>query len=308
MSQYDEDPWRTPSLDELGRRFAELEARPPKRVSRPRWLAAWSSAAATLGVAVAAVLFATTRSADASSPVNRAPAAAVKAGTVAYNSTTTVTVDGHPTTTLIGRGSINFRAGSYRAIVQNTREVESVERIRVGTTLYTGVAASAAGPSGWVAIPLGHQGILSDPDVPGSGALTDPPAVLRAMSLTRAHARADGEATINGTKASGFSTTVPLSAFFADTAVPAAVGRSRVGLTVWVGPKDRPMRIREQVKSLTGSAVLMTIWTFDHFGVPVQITAPTDRIARAGAGSAGPDPLARDLISRFLAHATEPHN
>jgi hypothetical protein len=308
MSQYDADPWQTPSLDELGSRFAELEARPPRRVSRPRLLAAWSSAAATLGVAVTAVLFATTRSADASSPVNRAPAAAVKAGTFAYNSTTTVAVDGRRTTKLIGRGSIDFRAGSYRAVVRNTSEVESVDRIRIGATLYTGVATSPTGPSGWVAIPLGHQGILSDPDVPGSGALTDPPAVLRAMSLTRAHARADGAATINGTKASGFSTTVPLSAFFADTAVPAAVGRSRVGLTDWIGPQDRPLRIREEVKSLTGTAVLTTIWTFGQFGAPVQITAPTDKIAQAGPGAAGPDPLARDLISRFLARATEPHN
>jgi hypothetical protein len=298
-------------MEELGQRFAELEAEDRQRqrhVGRMvRHRAALGSGAAAVAVAAILVLMLTSaRPAHASSPVSRAPAAAEQAGTVRYRSRTVILVGGRPIAELSGQGILDFDAGSYQATVRREGADESIRRIRIGPRLYIRVLPNARRPTRAIEIPLGDQGLLSDPDLPGSAALTDPPAVLRAMSLIRRRPIVGPSVGIDGISTTEYRTSAPLASFFAHTAVAAEAGQQPVALRVWIDREGRPLRVRATLSSSEHHAMLITTWTFSSFGGPAHIVPPRTDIVDAGEGARGPDPLVPQLTALFLAPPVPP--
>src|ERR1035438_5239103 len=119
MFDYPPDPWRLPSVERFGEQLRALERsewRGPRRATSARF-AALASVAAVVTALIVVALLDSSRTADALSPVNRAPAIAVASRSVAFHSTTTVLLGGR----LFGRfsqdGALDFATGDYRTFL-----------------------------------------------------------------------------------------------------------------------------------------------------------------------------------------------
>jgi hypothetical protein len=132
----EDDRWRAPALERFGAQLREAErartraaARAPRR-RRP----APARAAATLALLglLAAVLVVTP--AGALSPVNHAPAAARQSGSVQFDSTLQVSLNGRALTHFAEVGELNFVTGDYATTLSLAGG--GFDRRRVGDTFY----------------------------------------------------------------------------------------------------------------------------------------------------------------------------
>jgi len=285
MTDVTRDPWRTNALEAFGTQLRLVgERRAPPIRTRRRTGIAVAVAAPVAAVVTAVALLAGGGAAQASSPVSRAAGAATSAGSVLFSSSTTVELHGRLVTSSTEVGAIDFAHSRLRAFIGAPGGHHVIERRTVDGTFYA-AGSTGTGPRRWIAIPRPSDSLR----LPGDEALTDPTALLHAMSTTAARPRVIGSAVIDGATTTGYAVTVRLGAFLPNGSPPAGLAREPVKLTVWIDGAGRPRRATEVLIGAATGGRLTTQMQFSGFGADVAVRAPTTNVLRAAAGTSLPD-------------------
>jgi hypothetical protein len=325
MTANDKDPWTTRAMEEFGDQLLALEDRVPARSRRRRMRIAIAAAVPAAAVVAGVVLITgaghpPTKAPRPSSPpavsagamqptyaasaVNRAAAAATSSGSALYHATTTITVHGRPVSKLSSTGALSFKHRGYQATISNAIGNVTTERIFADGTLYARTGATGRTQPRWIAVPSPTKDLSSSALLPGSEALTDPPAVLQAMSTAAGQPVVVATAPIDGVKTTAYRVITQLAKFIPNIPLSGAVGREPVGLTVWVDRAGRPRRVIATFANPSADATLATQTHFYGYGTTARVRPPAaDDVRRVAASTGLPDPLAADLANLFLAAA-----
>ncbi len=302
MSDQRDDLWRSPALDRFGEQLgclAEREARRARAVRRRRAqrMGAVVSAASALGVVLFLVVASGHHVGTASAGVNQAATAAERAGTLTFRSTTSLTVVGGESETVLERGAIDFRVGSYRILVASGRHTPGLERVVVPGALYvkqTGALLATA----WQGVRLQHQPLLAL----GGRGVADPLGLLHVLRESHGAVRI-GVQRIGGVATVHYRLTTTLAAFLALHNEQSVVGAAReVGavVDVWIDHANRIRRAdRLFVRNGSHQARLLITTSFSDYGTPVSIHAPAGVQLVGTQGPTGPvsEPLSASVLS-----------
>jgi hypothetical protein len=232
--------------------------------------------------------------------VNRAAAAAQSAGSLRYHATTRVVVVGRPTASLTALGAVSFKHRSYQTTITNPAGRTAVERISTDGTLYARAQFDGRAPSRWVAIARPTKDLSESVVLPGSDALTDPPALLQAMATAPGAPLSAGTATVDGAATTAYHVTTQLAKVIPNSPLPAPDAREPVALTVWIDHAGLPLRVTATFAGPSGNATLTTQMHFYSFGMLVRVRAPKAGVLRAPTSASLPDPLPARVSSLFL--------
>ena len=323
MTPRTKDPWATRAMEEFGTQLLALEepAPAPARRSRTRIsIGATATVAAGLIIALVAITGSghpptgparQTRPPGVSAGtmeqgvpnatiVNRAAVAAQSAGSLRYHATTRVVVGGRPTASLSAVGAVSFKHRSYQTTITNPAGRTAVERISSDGTLYARAQPDGRAPSRWVALARPTKDLSESVVLPGSEALTDPPALLQAMATAPGAPRSAGTAIVDGVATTAYRVTTQLAKVIPNSPLPALDAREPVALTVWIDHAGRPLRMTATFTSASGDATLTTQTHFYSFGTLVRVRAPKAGVVRAPTSTGLPDPLPARVTNLFL--------
>jgi hypothetical protein len=289
-----------PAVKRLGEGFRRLER---AEGGLPHQPAARLLALPGIGLAVVVLALILALSlggrAHALSPISRAPAAALRSGTVHFSSTIAITRGGRELQRFAQTGEADFGANSYRTTLAPTGVGVALEWRIVGGVLYVaqthGVGRIAI-PNHWIAARLarGQERHFASPE---TDAITDPLAVFRILENSRAPVRYIGPSSVGGVPAQEYRVTTSLG-----TLVDASAPRSRIPerlrsvaavLNVWLDREGRPSRVNEILAGGQASrpARLESNITYGAYGTATTIAAPPGvsptRVLREGF----PNPL-----------------
>jgi hypothetical protein len=315
MTMDPRNPWRFPSLEELGSGFDRLErsehrSAEPRRRARSR-LVALPAVGAVLAGAIALVL-AVGGPAGAVSKINRAPAAAIRSRSVRFHSVIYIFEGAQQVAHLTQDGEIDFAQSAYRAVTQ--RGGEQHEWRSVGGVFYvTQARASSSRHGGWVAVRLTRGQRAKLALAPETDAVTDPLAVLRILADTHAPVGLVERGVVDGVPASRYRAATDLGSILR-ASDPAAKPRPiyRVvgaALDVWLDRQNRPLRVVEALEgaSVHGEIAMRTVITFSAYGSATDIRAPANvqptRSLRAGPPTplvGGPTHIFERLVASGL--------
>ena len=281
-----------PALEDLGARFRELEesARQPVTARIPRRrLPSWRWRLIPVAAVAAVVgVLEVVAPAGASSPVNRAPAAAIKTGSVRFRSSVRASLNGRPLTTIRESGGLNFATGDYVTTVSLPEAGVRVERRRLAGALYLTETTATRPRSKWIAFRTasGHP-LPTEPLT-----LLDPQVIFTVLEDARAPTVLVGREKIAGVRVLHYRVHTTLAAFLAAEALPSAMARiyrpTEAILDVWLDPAGRPLRVTAAfaVMRKSGLAKMEATTEFDGYGDPVSIPVPSRLTAGLGSATA----------------------
>lgn len=299
----EEDRWRVPALERFGEQLREAEraqtpagSRPPQR-RRP---------AAARGAAVIAVLallvgvLEIVAPAGALSPVNHAPAAAMRSRSVQFASSLQVSLNGRTLTHSTEVGKLNFATGDYATTLSLAGE--RFDRRRVGDMFYGRElhAHERASSERWHAVHVEASPGGSNP-APGGYTLVDPQVVFRVLAGSHSAVTQIGHQELAGVQTTHYRLSTSLAAFLSAEGVPVSrleqYQTVQATLDVWLDAMDRPRRIQASFAGaarLGGEATMTTVIDFAGYGAPVTVRPPAafagSRRSAAAAALVG-DPL-----------------
>jgi len=286
----DKELRRLPTMRRLGKEFRALERR--ERREKRRHLGPTGRArkgllalpAAAIAATVAVILALTGAPAGASSPLKRAPAAAVRAGSVRFHSTITVGLGGRTPQRFEQRGEIDFAHGAYRTTLGIDGTGASQEWRTAAGVLY--LAVTEHGPNAhrgvhWIGARLKAPERTRVATVPEHNALTDPVALLNLLAGLDAPTKKLGTATINGVPATEYQILSNLATALQASQPKATISPSArqvdAAINVWLDRSGRPTRIEEDLsqRGLRGRANLREVLDFSGYGSPTSIEVPS---------------------------------
>lgn len=280
------DPWRVPELQRLGQRFRALERREnAARLRKRRRRLVGSGAIFAAGVA--SVLVLAVGGAGASSAVNAAPGAAIRAGSARITSTIVAAVGGETRRRYDQASEVDFRTGAYRTRLTTDRGRVGREWRSIRGSLYLGIIGTSSGArvqTQWFASRLSRTQRAMLTTVPAGDALTDPFALLRVLANVRSPARLVRQEEVGGASLRAYEVATTLSALLLASSPTIEVReqyrRIRAELTVWIDALGRPVRVVEKLSGTSGhvSAVLEDTTSFLEYGAPVRLTAPAGAV------------------------------
>ena len=289
-----------PAVKQLGEGFRRLER---AEAARPQQPAARLLALPGIGLAVVVLALILVLSlggrARALSPISRAPAAALRSGTVHFNSSIAITRGGLEVQRFAQNGEANFGANAYRTTLAPTGVGVALEWRIVGGVLYvaqTHGVGRIASPNRWIAarLALGQQGHFASPE---TDAITDPLAVFRILRNIRAPVSYVGPSAIGGVPSQEYRVTTSLGKLIGASApgsrTPERLRPVAASLEVWLDREGRPRRVDAILTSGPTSrpARLESSITYGAYGAATSIVAPPGvsptRVLREGF----PNPL-----------------
>jgi hypothetical protein len=291
----EDNRWRTPTLERFGEQLREAErvqTRAAGRVAQPRRpVSARAGAAVAVFVLLAAVLVVVP--AGALSPVNHAPAAARQSGSVQFDSTLQVSLNGRTLTHFTEVGELDFVTGDYATTLSLSGE--HFDRRRVGNTFYGRQlhAHERIASERWHAV---H--VEQEPDgfdrVPGGYTLIDPQVVFRVLAGSHSPVTRVGRQEVAGTQTTHYRLSTSLAAFLSAEGGPvgelAQYETVLATVDVWLDAKGRPRRVRASFAgpARLGAATMTSVIDFAGYGEPVTVHPPSasDVSPRSAASTA----------------------
>ena len=334
MSPPDDDPL-DPKLARLGARFRALEQaerealatknarscaqRDTRAQEEPGWREArparswtirrrrrrYAGAAALLLTSAAVVVVLNVASpAGATSPINRAPAEAKKAGSVRFTSSLQALLGGQSLARYSETGALSFQSGDYASRLTVAGGDAILERRQVGRIIYARDLRLHYGrqrETRW----RGVRALRAGAERSRSGYLQiDPQVVLHVLAAAPQIPVVAGRENIGGVPTIHYRLSTTLGAFLATAqheSVSTRPGEADVPgrLDVWLDRHGRPVRVSAAFAGLdrTGSVAVTIITTFADYGGPVKIAKPHGAAVSRGPGTAAPNgPLGGDPI------------
>ena len=289
MSPKREDRWRMPELERLGDRFRAAEA--AERVAEePHWWqrkgSRWRRGLVGLLaiLAGAAGVLELVAPAGASSPVNRAPAAAERSGSVRFNAMQVITVGGRPLTNVRETGELNFVSRDFATTLVVGEGREQLERRRVADTLYFRRVTPHTRQTRtvkWTAVRVASSDLRAF-SPPGGYTLIDPQVAFRVMTGARSPVAVIGTEEIGGIRSTHYQVATSLNAFVAAEQAQHHTTSSRNDvstlLNVWLDGRGRPLRVQSTFSSeLHGRpATMTTAVNFADYGAAALVRAPAE--------------------------------
>ena len=238
--------------------------------------------------------------AGALSPVNHAPAAAMRSRSLRFASSLQVSLNGRPLTHSTEVGELDFATGDYATTLSFAGE--RFDRRRVGDIFYgRELRAHGRASSGrWHAFHVGASPGGSDP-APGGYTLVDPQVVFRVLAGSHSAVTQIGHQELAGAQTTHYRLFTSLAAFLSAEGV--SVGNLeqyqtvQATLDVWLDAMDRPRRIQASFAGaarLGGDATMTTVIDFAGYGAPVTVRPPAafaDSRRSAAAAALVGDPL-----------------
>ena len=249
--------------------------------------------------------------AGASSPVNRAPTEATKAGSVNFESHLSASLNGQLLATFSESGALGFRTHEFAATLAIGERGEVIERRSLEHVSYFRARDRhevSAVRARWNAVRA-----ASSSEAPGGEGrfLIDPQVVLGVLAAARAKPTVVGHQMIDHLPTTHYRLSVPLSAFTAADHLalltsPAAENRVDGSLDVWLDTLGRPTRVLATFagQSRHGPVVLTIGANFRRYGAPVAISRPFPATPPHARGTAsgrvlGGDPTGALLVFLF---------
>ncbi len=281
MSTERENPWRTPTLIDLGEQFERLEREqlsPAPGSPRRRGLG-WRAVGAlgmTLAVMVAVLTLAfTQRAPRAQADVREAAAAAEKARTFTFESSSVLSAAGRSNQTTHETGAVDLSAPGYRVRIVSGSRGRGFERIVFTHALY--VQPFRSGKTfAWSGVRLRPAAVIA-PKAGGSSGVADPLGLLAVLSESKGAERVGSEQ-VHSVATVHYRLRSTLEAFLMaqGQSLDSGAAKSTVVVDVWLDAENR-VRLARRLFLLGGArhARLLVTTSFDAYGVPVTLSAPT---------------------------------
>jgi hypothetical protein len=308
----EETRWRVPALTRFGKQLREAErtqtltaGRQPRR-RRPAPARAGAVIAVLAMLAVVLVVV----PAGAHSPVNHAPAAARQSGSVRFDSSLQVSLNGRALTHFAEVGELNFVTGDYATTLSLAGE--RFDRRRVGDTFYGRQqhAHERTASERWHAV---H--VEQEPDgfdrVPGGYTLVDPQVVFRVLAGSHSPVTLVGHQQLAGARTTHYRLSTTLAAFLSAEGDPvgdlAQYETVQATVDVWLDTKDRPRQVQDSFAAAArlGTATMTSVIDFANYGEPVTVRPPAAAdVSRRSAASTAllGDPLRAVELLLFARH------
>jgi hypothetical protein len=272
MSDPHSDPWRTPTLISLGEDFQRLEQqermpapRPPARSGRG-WRTASAFALVAVLVAVLAVAL-TGHPSRALADVRDAAAAAERAKTFVFHSTSVLSVAGAKPEVTSETGAIDLATPGYRVRVAAPGSGTGFERIVFPHALYV-QPFEAEKRYPWAGVRLRPTAVIA-PTMQGGRSVDDPLGLLAVLSQSRGAVRV-GSQRIDGVETTHYRLRSTLGAF-----LRAQEQASPVIIDVWLDGADQVLLASREFLLGGPRRVQLQIRTsFTGYGAPVTLSAP----------------------------------
>jgi hypothetical protein len=281
---------------------------PPGQHRRRRRRQAGAAVAAIIAGSIALVVL-MVYSAGASD-VRRSAAAAEKAGTFTFTSTSDLTLPDGTRQTARQSGAVDLTAPGYRVRSNAAAHGPGFERLVFPHVLYVR-AIGGRHPGPWREIALSPPVEIA-PKVGGSGGVSDPLgllAVLRASS----GAQEIGQEQIEGVETTHFRLETTLAPFLGAEGIsaPARVGRNTVSVDVWLDSASRVIRA-ERLYELggRGGARLLVTTDFAGYGSLVGLHPPHNPLHTGVVQRLNPvagDPLSATVLGALLNGSRHPN-
>jgi hypothetical protein len=286
MSHPGNDPWRTPTLIELGEEFERLEReqRAPdvqparrRRTTRrraPSWRAA-SALTAVAALLIAVLAFALTqRPSRAQADVRGAAAAAEKARTFSFISTSVLSIAGQSDQTADETGVVDLTKPGYRVRIVSGDRNRGFERIVFTHALYV-QPFRADRAFAWAGVRLRPAAVIA-PKAGGSSSVADPLGLLEVLSESKGAVRV-GTQQIDGTPTTHYRLRSTLGAFLRAQGehLDSSAASSPVVINVWLDGANQVL-LASRLFILDGvrQARLLVTTSFDAYGAPVVLNVP----------------------------------
>jgi hypothetical protein len=286
--------WRQPALERFGQRLREVERAQTRTAGhQPRRRPAPARAGAVLAGAVLALLAVVlvVVPAGAHSPVNHAPAAARQSGSVRFDSSLRVSLNGRALTHFAEAGELNFVTGDYATTLSLAGE--RFDRRRVGGTFYGRQQHAHERPASerWHAV---H--VEQEPDgfdrVPGGYTLIDPQVVFRVLADSHSAVTLVGHQQLAGARTTHYRLSTTLAAFLSaegsPVGEPARYETVLATVDVWLDARDRPRQVQASFAGAArlGTATMTSVIHFADYGEPVTVRPPSaSEVSRRRAAS-----------------------
>ncbi len=292
----EEDRWRTGALERFGEQLRDAE-RAQAQGARRR-LERWRPAPARAGAAIVMVallvgVLEIVAPAGAVSPVNHAPAAAMRSRSVRFDSSLQVSLNGRPLTHFTEVGELDFVTGDYATMLSLAGE--RLDRRRVGDMFYGRElhAHARASSERWHALRV-EQAPGGSARAPGGYTLIDPQVVFRVLADSRSAVNQVGRQELDGTRTTHYRLSTSLAAFLSAEGGPvtdlAQYQSVQATLDVWLDANDRPRRVQTSFAgaSRLGNGTMTAVIDFASYGAPVTVRPPSafDVSQRSAASAA----------------------
>jgi hypothetical protein len=280
------DPWRTPTLIELGEEFERLEreqltpdSQPARRRRVPsRRAPSWRAAGAlATGVALLIAVLAlalTQRPSRAQADVRGAAAAAEKARTFSFDSTSVLSIAGQSDQTAEETGVVDLAKPGYRVRIVSGSMGRGFERIVLTHALYV-QPFRADRAFAWAGVRLRPAAVIA-PKAGGSSSVADPLGLLEVLSESKGAVRV-GTQQIDGVPTTHYRLRSTLGAFLLAQGehLNSSAANSPVVINVWLDDANE-VRLASRLFILDGApqARLLVTTSFDAYGAPVTLNVP----------------------------------
>ncbi len=313
MTSQGHDPWRTPTLIDLGEEFERLEreqhmpASPRRRT--PSWRLAGSLAVlAALTVAIVALLAQHTPRAQAD--VRGAAAAAEKARTFTFRSTSVLSVPGGGEGQQAEEtGMVDLAKPGYRVrIVSGGSAGRGFERIVLTHALYV-QPFRADRTFAWAGVRLRPAAVIA-PKTGGSSGVADPLGLLAVLSKSRNAVRV-GAQEIEGVATVHYRLRSTVGEFLREQgqSVDSLAARSPVVIDVWLDSQNRVL-LAKRLFVLGGAHPLRLLVTtsFTGYGEPVALSVPkgVSLVVSEPLNRVAGDPLSASLLVALKLRSRHP--
>jgi hypothetical protein len=259
-------------------------------------------------VAAALIIVLMVHSASASD-VRHSAAAAEKAGTFTFTSSSVLTFINGTRETARQSGAVDLSVPGYRVQTTTSARATGFERIVFPHTLYVRpIGASHPGP--WREITL-VPAVEIAAKVGGSTGISDPLGLLAVLRHSHG-AQKIGEQTIGRIDTTHFRLQTTLGPFLRDEGVtaPARVGSDPVTVDVWLNSASRVIRARRLFDlGAPRGARLLVATDFTGYGSIVGLRAPTHPLRSGVVERLNPvaaDPLSASVLGALLNGSRHP--
>jgi hypothetical protein len=304
---------RYPALDRLAPEFERVaaaldaSAKPPSQ-RRRRWrLQAGAGLVAIMGVSIALVAL-MVHSAGASD-VRRSAAAAEKAGTFTFLSTSELTFSSGARQTARQTGAVDLNVPGYRLRISEGADGAGFERLVFPRTLFVRhVGRRHPGP--WREVALSPPVEIA-PKVGGSGGISDPLGLLAVLRDSNG-ARQIGHEEIEGISTTHFRLQTTLGRFLRDEGVtaPARLSSDLVTVDVWLDSASRVIRAQRLFDlGIQRGARLLVTTDFAGYGSIVGLHPPQHPLRSGVVERLNPvaaDPLSASVLAALLNGSRHP--
>lgn len=299
MSQHEPGLWQTPTIDAQIDAIRTHGAPPPRRRRSLQIAGSASALVVALGMLIVFL-----SGGGASANPTKSAAAAERAETLTFTSTSVLRAPGQPRQTAREEGAINLAQPAYRIRIFSDRSPIGFERRVFPRALYVR-PLRRRGPSTWVAAELRPPAVIA-PTARGSNGLADILGLLEV--LRHIPSTLIGREPSAGTSLSHYRATTTLRQYLRAIGQPAppSFAAADVVIDVWLDPANRVHRaIRKFTIPSQSPATLEIRNHFQNYGRPIAIEPPGG-VALVGSEPLNPvanDPVAANVIQALEAQS-----